>query len=50
MDISNIVSQQPLGQLKMGVAMIKQNAKMEQGVADLVAKTADRGKNLDITV
>lgn len=56
MDVSNIVLQQGLGQTNAGISAIKNAAKNEGAIVQLIeqaiqsAPSGGRGQNLDITV
>jgi hypothetical protein len=50
MEIAALATNQAIKQSQVGLSMIKQAAKMDQAIVDLVSQSADRGKNLNITV
>lgn len=50
METSAVGVKQAIMQSAIATSMVKQNAKAEQAVAQMVAASADRGQNLDISV
>jgi hypothetical protein len=53
MDVAAVALQQVAAQTATGLSMIKQQAKSEQALVDMVQQVASngsRGQNLDITV
>ncbi len=53
MQVSNFAMQQAVAQLNIGTSMVKQNAKMEQALVNMVTEAVEagrRGQVLDIQV
>lgn len=50
MEVAALAVNQAMSQSSIATAMVKQNAKTEQAIVQLVAAAADRGQNLDISV
>lgn len=52
MEAVAVATQQAILQSHMGTAMVKQQAKAEQAIVEMIAKVADenKGRNLDILV
>jgi hypothetical protein len=52
MEVAAVAAQQAMFQQAMSLNMIKQNAQVQQGIADMVSAAVDqfRGNNLNITV
>lgn len=50
MEATAIGVKQAIMQSAIATTMVKQNAKAEQAIVQLVASSVDRGQNLDISV
>ena len=53
MDVSTLAAQQVVAQNKMTMSMVKQSAKAEQALVNMIqqaASSSGRGQNLNITV
>ena len=50
MEVAALGVQQLMAQTNVGLSMVKQAAKSEQEIVNMVATSATRGQNLDIKV
>lgn len=50
MEVAALGVNQAMAQSSIAMSMVKQSAKAEAAIVQLVATAADRGQNLDITV
>jgi hypothetical protein len=50
MELAALATNQAVQQSAAGLSIVKQAAKAEQAIVDMVSQAADRGKNLNITV